>query len=517
LIRFFQIIFDFTNFVLQKTHDEEFCDIYDDYKSERDLLVPYAGPKTNFYKYNRRLTEALCEPIIKLDKRFFYCGVARMPGLWIASIIKKSKKELVFNKTPIDPRSNINKLWKSDFYSRQEHLIESCTRQLMRKELESFLGECKYALTCYDQLIRYSIPYDERFMVFVNTDKNTFDSLEYVKRIVESIEDKKFKSDLIELCNVEQKLLEVVPGNKTKLINGFLHGKKRKNPVYEKLQEKFSPKAFITLEELFFQQFRNTKSKLNSMSANLFDIVMKTFNFEFFNNLLHQYQQEFSKGSPDTFDAEFNSKIRKFIEDALFDELDKNFHPTNKQILYEKEYETLIHNESSSFVDKTYSTDEQIRKTLIPVIIEKFKPVDNDFFNDKLEDAMLNHIKDKKINFLQQIRHAAIVSMKSYPLGFYIRQNTSMILTRFDQLDHLVEAISRQKLRGSTIQYFGRVRFTFSVYEKLARLTIPIGDDYVLFLTIDHDPRYPEEFYPPSILQILNELKSFDSNLFDQK
>lgn len=487
---FFQKIYDL---IPKKPHDEEFCDIYDDSKHESDLLVPYTGPITNFYKYNRRLTEKLCEPIIELDKRFFYCGVARMPGMWIASIMRKSeKKKMLVHEIPKTFFSTIRTPWKSDFYSRQEHLIESCTRHLMRKELESFLGECKYALTCYADLVRFTIPYDERFIVFVNTDKEIIDSLDSVKRIVEYIEDDEFISDLTKLCNDEQNLLDSDPKNKTKLVDNFIHGKSLKNPVEKKLQEKFTPKTFITLDELFFQQFRHTKSVLNAMSANLFDIAMGIFNFSFYNYLIHQYQQEFSKGSPTTWDDEFNSKIRKFIEDALFDKLDKCFHPTNNKILYEKEFKNLIHKESLLSIAKTYSNDEQIRKTLIPIIIKKFIPDDNESFNDSLEDVMLKHIEDKQINFLQQIRFSAVVSMKSYPLGRYIRPKTSMIFTGYDQLDLLVESISRQKLRVSTIQHFGRIRFTFSVYEKLVRLSIILSDDFVLFVTLDHDPLNPD-------------------------
>ena len=126
--------------ILKKINPEKIREIYQVTTSDER----FANKKIDeFIKYNRRLTFELCNKIIKLDENIYYCGIAKMPGVWIASSIKESESSRIVNITGKNDKGN------DVLYSRQEHLVESCSRQLLRAESDSFLGPCKYSVTFY--------------------------------------------------------------------------------------------------------------------------------------------------------------------------------------------------------------------------------------------------------------------------------------------------------------------------------------------------------------------------------
>lgn len=210
---------------------------------------------------------------------------------------------------------------------------------------------------------------------------------------------------------------------------------------------------------------------------------MEIFTPSFYNDLIYLFQTRFVE----KLDAsQFALKFIELISDAITVKLDEEFHPYDHiESVYVKRVRELVITE--------------IENTIQLVLCDKFY---NDLFK-----IIQSH---QRYDFLRHIRYASVVSMRSYPLGRYQRVKTPMILTSYDELEHLVESISRQKMRRKTIQYFGFVNFTFSVYEKLARLSIPIDDRFVLFLTLDHNPNNPDEFNPKKISKIFDFLTKVD-------
>jgi len=320
---------------------------------------------TAFYKFNRRFTHYLCIPLLQKDDKIIYCGVGRMPGLWIASAIRESHSSLVMSKEPIESLKLKRRPWESKYYSRQQHLVESSTRHLMRRELETYLGKCHFAMTKYGEILRITIPYNKKILIFVNTLPDFLDLWEsYVLKLVRHIQTSKLLDELNQACASEVSALDDTPSKKKIFIKKFFDG----NDINE-------------IERIMLELF------------------------------------------------------------------------------------TYRHDDNNPFLDK--------------------------------------------------VRYAAIVSKKSYPLGRYVKKDQSLLMTSYDELDHLVESVSRQRMRSKTIQFFGRVEYTFSVYDKIARLSIPLSDDYFLFVTLNHDlveGKLSDDVLPTNIKNIFDFLNTLNSS-----
>ncbi|QLH02678.1 hypothetical protein C5F47_03430 [Nitrosopumilus cobalaminigenes] len=345
---------------------------------------------TAFYKENRRLTYKLCKPIVSLHDDIFYCGVGKMPGKWIASAIQHKDKSFLVGKKPIKSLSLGSNIWDSKIYSRQQHLVESSTRHLMRRELEHFLGNCKYALTHYEQMVRISIPYDEQIMIFVNAKNDMIAS---------------WKSPVIDIVNHVK--------------NGKLI--KDKNTLKQKI-------CFESDEQISKDETTDQISGMISLCQNI-------------------------------------------MNDLATD-------PQKKHVFIKRFFDVNDANDLEDILDDTFNPDKHTDK-----------------------------------EFLKKVRYASIVSKECYPLARYVRDQDNMILTSYDELEHLVESVSRQRMRRKTIQYFGPVKFTFSVYEKIERLSIPLKDDYILFLTLDHDSENRENFIPNHLDVVFKFLEKFDPKI----
>lgn len=493
-------MFNFFRNPFQKSNDEEYYyAVNEDGSSSND---EFKKNVTDFYRMNRRLTYKLCKPILELDKQFLYCGIGRMPGLWIASALRNRTRDLLVNKKPKKGMALARKPWENPIYSRQEHLVESCTRHLMRRELESLLGECKYAMTCYDDLIRFSIPYDKRYMIFINTDVSILDSLPYVDDIYNFVNNN-LRDKLIQQCNDEMLKLENNPQKKEFFIKDFFGGEEYENPVDKTMIQAFTPKIFKILDIFFNDEFKKIKVKFDD---EIFDIIFKILTPDFYNQLIHMFDQEFTKFDVTEYDDEFDSKINELINNSLYQKLEEKLHPYASR----SSKNFTANSKSHSIYDHPISYDK-LRTKLIPEIVEGIKSfINTEEFYFKLKKIIL---KKDPTNFMRKIRYAAVVSMKSYPLGRYVRKNTPLVLTSYDELEHLVESISRQKMRRKVIQFFGNTKLTFSVYKKFIRMSIPLNDEYVLFFALDQNFNDPAEFSPFPISKIFDFLKKFDSTI----
>ena len=93
-----------------------------------------------FIKINRRLTLLICNKILEMGNDCYYCGVAKLPGIWLASSIRRNKSHHLVDVENL----------RGEIYNRQRHLIDSCTRQLLRNPFTNFLGENNYSVTLYE-------------------------------------------------------------------------------------------------------------------------------------------------------------------------------------------------------------------------------------------------------------------------------------------------------------------------------------------------------------------------------
>jgi len=148
-----------TNYVKNDAKPERIKEIILLSSTEKDLVHRHID---KFMKNNRRLTLNLCNKIIENNNDCYYCGIAKMPGIWLASSIRESEKSRIIDLKNSDGQK----------YSRQEHLVESCSRQLLRSVSKKFLGNCDFSITSYREnsksgLVRISVPID-KFLIGIN-------------------------------------------------------------------------------------------------------------------------------------------------------------------------------------------------------------------------------------------------------------------------------------------------------------------------------------------------------------
>ncbi|MGI0056338.1 MAG: hypothetical protein ACREAK_03060, partial [Nitrosarchaeum sp.] len=108
-------------------------------------------------------------PILDDIKLIYYCAFAKLPGMWVASSLRRNMQEHLVGKKAIGKTSLV--------YSRQQHIVESCLRIIIGQQFEKLLGRCNYSMTYYYQhdnnyLLRLSIPINQTdFMLIFNVDK----------------------------------------------------------------------------------------------------------------------------------------------------------------------------------------------------------------------------------------------------------------------------------------------------------------------------------------------------------
>lgn len=120
----------------------------------------------DFYTNNRRISFKFCWPMLNANRLVYYCCLEQLPAKWLSSCIVEEYEGKIFPQ--IQKYRDANKFDITKFYNSKRHAAESCYRHLLRLEFEKYLGNCFYSLTHYENLLRISIPHEDRFLILLN-------------------------------------------------------------------------------------------------------------------------------------------------------------------------------------------------------------------------------------------------------------------------------------------------------------------------------------------------------------
>ena len=82
-----------------------------------------------------------------------------------------------------------------------------------------------------------------------------------------------------------------------------------------------------------------------------------------------------------------------------------------------------------------------------------------------------------------RIRHATVCDMEGSVLGTKMREGLKPLLSDEEHKDALVYAVNAMKVREKLSAKLGRNQYVLAVYDNLCRVTMPIGNKYMLLLT----------------------------------
>lgn len=82
-----------------------------------------------------------------------------------------------------------------------------------------------------------------------------------------------------------------------------------------------------------------------------------------------------------------------------------------------------------------------------------------------------------------RIRYATVCDMGGKELGMQIREGVKPILNDEEHKETLTFAVNHMKERSKLSSKLGKTQYVFAAYDNLDRLTMPIGDKYMLLIT----------------------------------
>lgn len=99
-------------------------------------------------------------------------------------------------------------------------------------------------------------------------------------------------------------------------------------------------------------------------------------------------------------------------------------------------------------------------------------------------EKLLNMLMD----FNADIRFAAICDKNGEILWNSMRNNIKPLIPMADTKKTLQRAISAWDERSKITDLVGRGMYTIAAYEKIKRITVPLSDKHILFLSVDNTP-----------------------------
>ena len=90
---------------------------------------------------------------------------------------------------------------------------------------------------------------------------------------------------------------------------------------------------------------------------------------------------------------------------------------------------------------------------------------------------------DSVMNSDDRIRYATICDMEGQVLGTKIREGLKPLLNEEEHREALMYAVNSMKVREKLSAKLGKNQYVLAVYDNLCRVTMPIGDKYMLLLT----------------------------------
>ena len=90
---------------------------------------------------------------------------------------------------------------------------------------------------------------------------------------------------------------------------------------------------------------------------------------------------------------------------------------------------------------------------------------------------------DTVIKSDDRIRYATICVMDGQVLGTKIREGLKPLLDDDEHKEALMYAVNAMKIREKLSAKLGKNQYVLAVYDNLCRVTMPIGNKYMLLLT----------------------------------
>jgi len=95
----------------------------------------------------------------------------------------------------------------------------------------------------------------------------------------------------------------------------------------------------------------------------------------------------------------------------------------------------------------------------------------------------LEKLLDNIMNTDSHIRYATICDMDGKEIQTSIRENVIPLLNDEETKETLHYAVNAWKTRSKFAPKIGKGKYVLAVYEKLRRLTMPMGEKYLLLIT----------------------------------
>jgi hypothetical protein len=89
------------------------------------------------------------------------------------------------------------------------------------------------------------------------------------------------------------------------------------------------------------------------------------------------------------------------------------------------------------------------------------------------------------MNFDPKIRLVTICNVEGKIMHSGHRQGVTNLLTPEESKKSLDLAINAWKVRGELAPKIGKGRYVLAEYEKIKRITMPLGDEHVLYITAE--------------------------------
>ncbi|MGC1426320.1 MAG: hypothetical protein WA833_06405 [Nitrosotalea sp.] len=83
----------------------------------------------------------------------------------------------------------------------------------------------------------------------------------------------------------------------------------------------------------------------------------------------------------------------------------------------------------------------------------------------------------------ERIRYATVCDMEGQVLGTEIREGLKPLLNDDEHREALIYAVNAMKVREKLSAKLGKNQYVLAVYDNLCRVTMPIGDKYMLLIT----------------------------------
>ncbi|MEM3143736.1 MAG: hypothetical protein QXW91_03830 [Candidatus Nitrosotenuis sp.] len=93
---------------------------------------------------------------------------------------------------------------------------------------------------------------------------------------------------------------------------------------------------------------------------------------------------------------------------------------------------------------------------------------------------------DRIMDLDENIRHARICDMNANVVSSRKRVGVVNFLTEEETAESLRYSVNSWKVRSKLAQKIGRGMYVLAVYEKLRRITMPLGDNHLLLVSIDN-------------------------------